>query len=76
MHYLGTVIEKLVSPDEDLRRAERRHRVRHAAGQRRWWWLGAVPAVVDPQRATRRHRAKRWGGHAHVTAANRSGSPG
>ena len=26
MHYLGTVIEKLVSPDEGLRRAERRQR--------------------------------------------------
>ena len=76
MHYLGTVIERLVSPDEDLRRAERRHRVRHAAGRRRWWSLGAVAPVVAPQPAIGRHRAKGWAGCARVTAPSRSGSPG
>ncbi len=76
MHYLGTVIEKLVSPDEGLRRAERRQRVRHAAGRRRRWWVGAVPLAVDAPRASRRHRANGSGGYAHVTVPSRSGSPG
>ena len=31
MYYLGTVIEKLVSGDGDVRRADRHHAVRRAA---------------------------------------------